>query len=93
MSISRSREGAWIEMTEHKDEDKCHQVAPVRERGLKYEAITEVFRPFGRSREGAWIEISVPLLETACTRVAPVRERGLKCRLQCQPRALHPSLP
>ena len=34
-------------------------VAPARERGLKYEALKEIFRTYGRSREGAWIEIEL----------------------------------
>ena len=32
---SRSREGAWIEIERHFEGQRCSQVAPVRERGLK----------------------------------------------------------
>ena len=55
------------------------QVAPVRERGLKYK-ITYFLTPRAnrRSREGAWIEIDAPYTEVVVTGVAPVRERGLK---------------
>ena len=54
-------------------------VAPVRERGLKYQS-----KPNGkkaivcRSRKGAWIEIALVLVLESEVIVAPVRERGLK---------------
>ena len=34
-TISRSREGAWIEMLEEMNPGQLQKVAPVRERGLK----------------------------------------------------------
>ena len=57
--MGRSREGAWIEMAYGQSASFEHQVAPVRERGLKFFVtrrkctLTE-----SRSREGAWIEIN-----------------------------------
>ena len=54
-------------------------VAPVRERGLKFDVTvpTDTIR-HSRSREGAWIEIVQHLFSQVPTAVAPVRERGLK---------------
>ena len=34
--ISRSREGAWIEIAQSMSDNGVGSVAPVRERGLKY---------------------------------------------------------
>ena len=58
LRICRSREGAWIEMLSTACSPKNANVAPVRERGLKY-IINMPLRAseIGRSREGAWIEI------------------------------------
>ena len=54
----RSREGAWIEMRLQCRSLRAADVAPVRERGLKYRSLyhsSNIHR--GRSREGAWIEM------------------------------------
>ena len=54
-------------------------VAPVRERGLKFEGRRNRHRLKGcRSREGAWIEIASEASSATTYTVAPVRERGLK---------------
>ncbi len=53
----RSREGAWIEMLAMQDDLVNLQVAPVRERGLKFLNASTAKNFEGRSREGAWIEI------------------------------------
>ena len=56
---SRSREGAWIEITIRKISSLLRFVAPVRERGLKFRMLVyNVRNILGRSREGAWIEIN-----------------------------------
>ena len=54
---SRSREGAWIEITPMHVAIVDVAVAPARERGLKckYSCWKNQYR--SRSREGAWIEI------------------------------------
>ena len=44
--MSRSREGAWIEMPKFKHSGKTERVAPARDRGLKY--IRR--RPSGRAK-------------------------------------------
>ena len=54
---SRSREGAWIEMSMVWTKNKRVDVAPVRERGLKYAGRGNPHPRASRSREGAWIEI------------------------------------
>ena len=54
------------------------QVAPVRERGLKYQHMFDQQVKARRSREGAWIEISFIGAIGGFAAVAPVRERGLK---------------
>ena len=56
-----------------------HNVAPVRERGLKLLLAALQRLLIGRSREGAWIEILITLPICIRRSVAPVRERGLKC--------------
>ena len=53
-------------------------VAPVRERGLKYNTSLYSFHLECRSREGAWIEMYFNLPASPLSFVAPVRERGLK---------------
>ena len=56
-----------------------HVVAPVRERGLKFNPDTpEARKALSRSREGAWIEICCTWLLYIRITVAPVRERGVK---------------
>ena len=55
----RSREGAWIEITPQGAIDRVMEVAPARERGLKYRCRRRRLWLPSRSREGAWIEISV----------------------------------
>ena len=57
-------------------------VAPVRERGLKYEAKLYRRNCFSRSRKGAWIEIIQTVNSDKVGTVAPVRERGLKLHQQ-----------
>ena len=55
-------------------------VAPARERGLKYASeIAQTHLTDSRSRKGAWIEIPEDLKFALSTDiVAPARERGLK---------------
>ena len=53
-------------------------VAPVRERGLKYNHLPLPEQAHRRSRKGAWIEILSSSALVKGTLVAPVRERGLK---------------
>ena len=80
-AVSRSREGAWIEISSENAYRKDSMVAPARERGLKSKMQTTRGCSTGRSREGAWIEIqAVQNAGNAQTYVAPARERGLKCR-------------
>ena len=74
----RSREGAWIEIGGAIIVAYSFAVAPVRERGLKYEHPSTHPASMSRSREGAWIEIGFKRLPLVGTSVAPVRERGLK---------------
>ena len=54
---SRSRKGAWIEIKDVTDCTPSVPVAPVRERGLKYNLMMFLNVVVGRSREGAWIEM------------------------------------
>ena len=57
---SRSREGAWIEISVPLLETACTKVAPARERGLKLlRLLLSISLERSRSREGAWIEIVV----------------------------------
>ena len=75
----RSREGAWIEITIIYSYFFVLQVAPARERGLKYVVIHSGLKlQERRSREGAWIEIVTEQSLQPCFQVAPARERGLK---------------
>ena len=56
--MGRSREGAWIEIHQRQRYGRPYNVAPARERGLKYRFGGISFNPAAsRSREGAWIEI------------------------------------
>ena len=57
--ICRSREGAWIEIAPVVSEPTNVEVAPVRERGLKFVLTLSILPPRRRSREGAWIEIEM----------------------------------
>ena len=59
---SRSREGAWIEISIIYIYIVPAVVAPVRERGLKSADVMERCKEVGRSREGAWIEIAGDIL-------------------------------
>ena len=76
--MSRSREGAWIEMGLRLLGGSTLPVAPARERGLKYFYRISRQKYAGRSREGAWIEIFAALTQPYASPVAPARERGLK---------------
>ena len=68
--MSRSREGAWIEIYHSYATSIKYAVAPVRERGLKsfLDLLLELLL-VGRSRKGAWIEID----NTGYTRQVPRR--------------------
>ena len=67
-------------MTIAKIESGENDVAPARERGLKFYPAC-LWPAFGcRSREGAWIEILVTMFWLFILSVAPARERGLKCK-------------
>ena len=57
IELSRSREGAWIEISLIIKKGKSLSVAPARERGLKSCGQCLGCRLDSRSREGAWIEI------------------------------------
>ena len=57
----RSRKGAWIEIACATLTGVGFVVAPVRERGLKYELLLQHLTAHRRSRKGAWIEISSAL--------------------------------
>ena len=77
--ISRSREGAWIEI---RDQWAYQQSNARRSREGAWIEIRDQWAyqqsNARRSREGAWIEI-IPVNNGRTTiRVAPVRERGLK---------------
>ena len=59
-NLSRSREGAWIEIGRIFCWCGFYFVAPVRERGLKStKSHFALVYCYGRSREGAWIEIDI----------------------------------
>ena len=57
--MSRSREGAWIEILQEQQYVRTYRVAPARERGLKCQKLEYLCKLNGRSREGAWIEITI----------------------------------
>ena len=76
--LCRSREGARIEMLVLAHMERMVQVAPVRERGLKFCLGLYLRSKKSRSREGARIEIAEVCSVEVCGVVAPVRERGLK---------------
>ena len=78
---SRSREGAWIEIS-----TRCWMALRSFSRsreGAWIEMNSKQWfqsRQRRRSREGAWIEILTAVAGATQGAVAPVRERGLKCR-------------
>ena len=72
IELRRSREGAWIEITQAVKRTGLIIVAPVRERGLKYLWSAVKIAEQSRSREGAWIEI---LSKTVCQKVGKSRSR------------------
>ena len=77
--LRRSREGARIEICIFgRQKIACYDVAPVRERGLKYYSAEEPGCELCRSREGARIEMFNLSHNDFLVCVAPVRERGLK---------------
>ena len=76
--ISRSREGARIEIFTYFEEFFQRRVAPVRERGLKFCILSVHIQLSRRSREGARIEMLLCTYVRSIPIVAPVRERGLK---------------
>ena len=57
-SLRRSREGAWIEIDFASRRSYEAEVAPARERGLKFKSVPSYREYHSRSREGAWIEIA-----------------------------------
>ena len=57
VTLGRSREGAWIEITLSMVCFAFVVVAPARERGLKFKVFKKQTLWNSRSREGAWIEI------------------------------------
>ena len=63
-------------------------VAPVRERGLKFQHENDYSAGLCRSRKGAWIEITTPQGNLAAYGVAPVRERGLKFKKRMEREAM-----
>ena len=77
-SLCRSRKGAWIEISQLQFYLQPAPVAPVRERGLKSQHMSDQRAKAGRSRKGAWIEIHILDIKSLNIEVAPVRERGLK---------------
>ena len=77
--FGRSREGAWIEIALSASMSKALDVAPARERGLKYGIAQHLYVCIGgRSRKGAWIEIRTWSAPIKAIFVAPARECGLK---------------
>ena len=75
----RSREGAWIEMMNHR-EKKVKTAGRSREGAWIEMLQLSQYRlpPQCRSREGAWIEILRMCENIGTVSVAPARERGLK---------------
>ena len=75
----RSREGAWIEIVANKLAAESYNVAPARERGLKF-LLLLVPSPLlcvAPARERGLKYVGLLFLITAA-KVAPARERGLK---------------
>ena len=80
----RSRKGAWIEIRTFIQRIGCMEVAPVRERGLKFvrDCYEDVKRLVAPVRERG-LKYHRHFLGKKSQYVAPVRERGLKYRLVC----------
>ena len=83
--LSRSREGAWIEIQnvwlqkfDYKGRSREGAWIEIMPGGLPGSS------GGGRSREGAWIEMHFRPYFAYIYHVAPVRERGLKCDHTCQ---------
>ena len=77
---SRSREGAWIEISSLQVMGRSNHTSRSREGAwieILYSKNTEKLLK-SRSREGAWIEILLIASSLAVVLVAPARERGLK---------------
>ena len=77
--ISRSREGAWIEIDNGvgagvTNSSRSREGAWIEIKPASLASPT----PPSRSREGAWIEIKQWAIRCVHEAVAPVRERGLK---------------
>ena len=70
-----------------------NDVAPVRERGLKFKVKKEGEDFRSRSRKGAWIEILMKQEHGTMALVAPVRERGLKYLVAVALQGIIQSLP
>ena len=79
--LSRSREGAWIEIYRAMNDFKREDVAPVRERGLKCQIRQDSIKQSRRSREGAWIEI--PLIISNTPIISRSRE-GAWIEMRCK---------
>ena len=76
---SRSREGAWIEICVRKIDESNRDVAPARERGLKYTLTAPDLQNLkvAPARERG-LKYLLPILLRMVHTVAPARERGLK---------------
>ena len=77
--VSRSREGAWIEIRPSTNTSRSRKVAPARERGLKSIVTHRLkdMRMVAPARERG-LKSRVLLVLTLMLLVAPARERGLK---------------
>ena len=78
--LRRSREGAWIEMAIWLQYCRSCDVAPVRERGLKWKIILKmIMKNFVAPVRERGLKLVNSQASAAIYPVAPVRERGLKC--------------